>query len=71
MKVILILVEGLIAILVIVGIYLFNKFTRLKNKCDAASSVVKAHLMKRYSLLTRLIDVSFQRKTHLKASWVT
>ena len=66
MKVILILVEGLIAILVIVGIYLFNKFTRLKNKCDAASSVVKAHLMKRYSLLTRLIDVTKGYSKHEK-----
>lgn len=58
MKIFLILVECLIVLLTIWGIYLFNKLTKLKNKCDAASSVVKAHLMKRYSLLTRLIDIT-------------
>ena len=58
MKVVLILIECLIAILVIIGIFLFNKLTRLKNKCDASNAVIKAHLMKRYSLLTRLIDIT-------------
>ncbi len=58
MKIFLILVECLIVLLTIWGIYLFNKLTKLKNKCDAAASVVKAHLMKRYSLLTRLIDIT-------------
>ncbi len=66
MKVVLILIECLITILVIVGISLFNKLTRLKNKCDASRGVIRAHLMKRYSLFTRLIDITKGYSKHEK-----
>lgn len=58
MKIFLILIECLIVLLAVWGINIFNKLTKLKNSCDAAESVVKAHLMKRYSLFTRLIDIT-------------
>lgn len=66
MKTALIILECLIVLLVVWGVYLFNKFTKLKNKCDAAKGVIKAYLMKRYSLITRLIDITKGYSRHEK-----
>ena len=66
MKILLVLIECFIAVLVIVGIYLFNKLTRLKNRCDASNALIRAHLMKRYSIITRLIDITKGYSRHEK-----
>ena len=70
MKVALISIEVLIALVVIWGICTYNRLIKSKNKTDSSAAAIKACLMKRYSLITRLIDLTKGYSRHEKETLV-
>ena len=63
-----VIVIGIIALIVIVFVGLYNSFMRLKNKVDEAYATMDAHLKKRWDLIPNLVEivkgyVSHERET--------